>query len=60
MVSAITIVFDFFMEDNLQRFIEAKPAEFRKIVAPFGRQDTFVLEGEQYKRPLNPALPDDL
>ena len=46
--------------DSLRRFIEAKPAEFRKIVAAFSRQDTFTLEGERYKRPLNPTLPDDL
>jgi len=46
--------------DNLRRFMEAKPAEFRKFVTAFGKQGTFVLEGERYKRPLNPALPDDL
>lgn len=46
--------------DNLRRFIEAKPAEFRKVVSVFGKQDTFTLEGDRYKRPLNPALPDDL
>lgn len=46
--------------DSLRRFIEAKPAEFRKGVAAFGRQDTFTLEGDRYKRPLNTALPDDL
>ena len=46
--------------DSLRRFIEAKPAEFRKAVAGLGKQPTFTLEGECYKRPLNPALPDDL
>jgi len=46
--------------DNLRRFIEAKPAEFRKIVTAFGRQDTFSLEGDRYKRLLSPVLPDDL
>ena len=46
--------------DNLRRFIEAKPAEFRKIAAAFGKQDTFTLEGDRYKRPLNPSQPDDL
>lgn len=45
---------------SLRRFIEAKPAEFRKVVAAFGMQDIFTLEGDRYKRPLNPALPDDL
>src|SRR6185369_117188 len=46
--------------DNLRRFIEAKPAEFKKAVAFLAKQDTFTLEGECYKRPLNPALPVDL
>jgi uncharacterized protein (TIGR02453 family) len=46
--------------DNLRRFIEARPVEFRKAVAAFGRQDTFTLEGDRYKRTLNPALPEDL
>jgi uncharacterized protein (TIGR02453 family) len=46
--------------DNLRRFIEAKPAEFRKVMAALGKQDTFTLEGDRYKRPLNPILPDDL
>ena len=46
--------------DNLRRFIEAKPAEFRKIVGFLGKQSVFTLEGDRYKRPLNPALPDDL
>ena len=46
--------------DNLRRFIEAKLAEFRKTVAFFGKQDIFTLEGDRYKRTLNPALPDDL
>ncbi len=46
--------------DSLRRFIEAKSAEFRKVVAAFGKQDIFTVEGERYKRPLNPALSDDL
>jgi uncharacterized protein (TIGR02453 family) len=46
--------------DKLRRFIEAKPVEFRKIMTAFGRQSTFTLEGDRYKRPINPALPDDL
>jgi uncharacterized protein (TIGR02453 family) len=46
--------------DSLRRFIEAKPAEFRKTVGFLGTQDTFALEGDRYKRPLNQALPDDL
>jgi uncharacterized protein (TIGR02453 family) len=46
--------------DNLRRFIEAKRVEFSKIAATFGEQVTFTLEGDRYKRPLNPALPDNL
>lgn len=46
--------------DNLRRFIETKPVEFKKITAAFDRQNTFTLEGDRYKRPLNPTLPDDL
>lgn len=46
--------------DNLRRFIEDRPAEFRKTVACLAKQTRFTLEGERYKRPLNPALPDEL
>jgi uncharacterized protein (TIGR02453 family) len=46
--------------DNLRRFIEAKPAEFKKILAAFGKQDTFTLEGDRYKRPVNTALSGDI
>lgn len=46
--------------DNLRRFIEAQPVAFRKALACLGKQPVFGLEGDCYKRPLNPALPDDL
>ena len=46
--------------DNLRRFIEAQPVAFRKAVACLGKQPVFAVEGDCYKRPLNPALPDDL
>jgi uncharacterized protein (TIGR02453 family) len=46
--------------DNLRRFIEAKSAEFKKIISFFSKQSTFTLEGDRYKRPVNAALPDDL
>lgn len=45
---------------NLRRMIEAQPERFRQAVAWLARQQDFVLEGDCYKRPLNPALPDDL
>ncbi len=46
--------------DNLRRLIETKPDEFRKSVALLATQDLFILEGERYKRMLNPGLSDDL
>ena len=46
--------------DNLRRLIETKPARFRATVAWLAKQQDFALEGDCYKRPLNPALPDDL
>ena len=46
--------------EELRRFIESRPVEFREAMACLEGQTTFALEGECYKRPLNPALPDDL
>jgi len=40
--------------------IERKPALFRQAVAFLGEQDSFVLEGETYRRALRPDLPEDL
>ncbi len=46
--------------DRLRAEIELKPEQFRQEVAFLGEQDTFVLEGELYKRPLRPDLAEDL
>ena len=46
--------------DNLRRLIEARPAEFRAVVACLEGQTSFSLEGECYKRPLRPDLAEDL
>lgn len=46
--------------DRLREVIERKPAQFRQAVAFMGGQDSFVLEGEKYKRALGPDLPEDL
>jgi uncharacterized protein (TIGR02453 family) len=46
--------------DNLRRYMESKPADFRKTIAILEQHREFQLGGDQYKRPLNPALPDDL
>jgi len=46
--------------DNLRRFIETRPEEFRAIVSCLEGDPPFTLEGETYKRPLNPALAADL
>lgn len=46
--------------DRLRQYIETQPERFREAVAWLAEQETFAVEGECYKRPLNPALPDDL
>jgi uncharacterized protein (TIGR02453 family) len=46
--------------DRLRQFIEARPDLFREAVAWLAAQDRFVVEGESYKRPLHPDLPQDL
>lgn len=46
--------------DRLRGEIEQRPEQFRQAVAFLGKQDTFVLEGELYKRVLRPDLPEDL
>jgi uncharacterized protein (TIGR02453 family) len=46
--------------DRLRCFIDRKSVEFQKVVAIYKRQGTFVLEGEVYKKPLNPALSESL
>ncbi|MBI1919578.1 MAG: DUF2461 domain-containing protein [Geobacter sp.] len=46
--------------DRLREVIERKPAQFRQAVAFLGEQDTFVLEGERYRRAFRPDLPEDL
>lgn len=46
--------------DRLREEIEQKPTAFRHAVAFLESQDTFVLEGETYRRVLRPDLPEDL
>ena len=46
--------------DSLRAYIEQKPDDFREIAAGIARDGQFMPEGERYKRPLNPALADDL
>lgn len=45
--------------DTLRRYIEEKPDLFRQAIAQLP-QDLFAVEGESYRRPVNPAVPDDL
>lgn len=45
--------------DALRRLIENKPDLFRQAIAQLPR-DLFTVEGESYKRLVNPAVPDDL
>jgi uncharacterized protein (TIGR02453 family) len=46
--------------DRLRRQIERKPAAFKRTVAFLDQQERFVVEGEMYKRLINPAVPADL
>ncbi|MDO9309164.1 MAG: DUF2461 domain-containing protein [Deltaproteobacteria bacterium] len=46
--------------DRLRVEVEQRPERFRQAVAFLGKQDTFVLEGDLYKRVLKPDLADDL
>jgi uncharacterized protein (TIGR02453 family) len=46
--------------DGLRRFIETRPDEFRRVIAPLAGHGMFTLEGERYKRPLNATLEEDL
>jgi uncharacterized protein (TIGR02453 family) len=46
--------------DRLRQLIERKPAEFERMIAFLADQDRFTVEGEQYKRLINPAVPEHL
>ncbi len=46
--------------NRLRQLIERKPAEFERMIAFLADQDRFVIEGEQYKRLINPAVPEHL
>lgn len=46
--------------DRLRQLIERKPAEFERMIAFLADQDRFAVEGEQYKRLINPAVPEHL
>lgn len=46
--------------DRLRQLIERKPAEFERMIAFLADQDQFAVEGEQYKRLINPAVPEHL
>lgn len=46
--------------DRLRQLIERKPAEFERMIAFLDRQERFTVEGEQYKRLLNPTIPEQL
>lgn len=46
--------------DRLRQLIERKPVEFEGMIAFLADQDRFTVEGEQYKRLINPALPEHL
>lgn len=46
--------------DRLRQLIERKPAEFERMISFLAGQNRFVVEGEQYKRLINPAVPEHL
>lgn len=46
--------------DRLRELIERKPSEFEQMIAFLADQDRFTVEGEQYKRLINPAVPEPL
>lgn len=46
--------------DRLRQEIELRQERFRQEVAFLGEQDTFVLEGEMYKRVIRPDLAADV
>ena len=46
--------------DRLRQVIDRKPGEFRSAVAFLDGQETFVLEGEKYKRLLDGQKDEDL
>lgn len=46
--------------DALRRELALRPARFREAIAPFAGAGVFTVEGDQYKRPVGPDLPEDL
>lgn len=46
--------------DSIRRYIDSNPAKFKKAISVLDNQKTFVLEGERYKKFLNPTLPEPL
>ncbi|RRJ61784.1 DUF2461 domain-containing protein [Paenibacillus oralis] len=41
--------------DKLREWIDAEPQQFQQVTSFFNSQNTFVIEGERYKRILDPA-----
>jgi uncharacterized protein (TIGR02453 family) len=46
--------------DLLRQLIERKPDEFEEMISFLDGQDRFEVAGEQYKRLINPAVPEHL
>lgn len=46
--------------DRLRQLIDRKPAEFERMIDFLNEQERFVVEGEQYKRLINPAVAEHL
>jgi uncharacterized protein (TIGR02453 family) len=46
--------------DKLREWIDEEPEDFARTTAFYGRQKTFVIEGECYKRVLDPDKPESV
>ncbi|MGG6310170.1 DUF2461 domain-containing protein [Paenibacillus macerans] len=46
--------------DKLREWIDAKPQQFEQATSFFNSQNTFVIEGERYKRVLDPAKSEEV
>jgi len=46
--------------DKLRNMIDDRKKEFLKIDSIYRKQNIFTLEGEKYKKIINPNLPEEL
>ncbi|NGQ96167.1 DUF2461 domain-containing protein [Brevibacillus sp. SYP-B805] len=46
--------------DKFRELIDRKPDEFERAVSFYPKQQTFVIEGDLYKKPLDPSKPKEI